>query len=213
MYGTSVWDVDLDDASQRGLVINHSEKNSVTVDDLEVAQFMHLLLKNNGVRKVIDNITSKVVLILGRFTEERKKVLDALRSSLSKRDYAPVLFDFDKPAARDLTETVSTLAHIACFAIVDITDPKSIPQELQKIVPNLPSLRVRPIILEGQHEYGVNGMFKDFAGYPWVLLPFRYRDTDHLLQSMEEHVIRPALQKAKEIEQQRRAFEQGLAKR
>ena len=33
----------------------------------------------------IDTITSKVVLILGRFTEERKKVLDALGDELRKR--------------------------------------------------------------------------------------------------------------------------------
>ena len=36
---------------------------------------------------MIDTITSKVVLILGRFTAERKAVLDALREELSKRHY------------------------------------------------------------------------------------------------------------------------------
>jgi hypothetical protein len=34
------------------------------------------------IREVIETITSKVVLILGRFTSERKAVLDALRAAL-----------------------------------------------------------------------------------------------------------------------------------
>jgi hypothetical protein len=37
------------------------------------------MLHNQKVRDVIDTITSKAVLILGRFTDERKAVLDAPR--------------------------------------------------------------------------------------------------------------------------------------
>jgi hypothetical protein len=40
------------------------------------------------------------VLILGRFTEERKLVLDALREELRQRCYLPILFDFEKPRWR-----------------------------------------------------------------------------------------------------------------
>jgi hypothetical protein len=35
------------------------------------------MLHNDKLRRVIDTITSKVVLILGRFSTERKLVLDA----------------------------------------------------------------------------------------------------------------------------------------
>jgi len=66
------------------------------------------------------------VLILGRFAPERKAILDAIRDALRTRDYLPVLFDFEKPSSRDITETVSTLAHMARFVIADITDAKSI---------------------------------------------------------------------------------------
>ena len=120
----------------------------------------------------------------------------------------PVLFDFEKPASRDLTETISTLAHMARFVIADITDAKSIPQELQKIVPNLPSLPIRPIILDTQYEYA---MFRDFGGYLSVLPPYCYKDTHHLLESLEAQVIAPALNKATEIEERRKAFEMHLS--
>jgi hypothetical protein len=66
------------------------------------------MLNNQKIREVIDTITSKAVLTLGRFTDERKAVLDAIREELRKRNYLPILFDFDLPARRNITETVSS---------------------------------------------------------------------------------------------------------
>ena len=103
---------------------------------------------------MIDTITSKIVLILGRFTDDSRAVLEGIREELRKRDYLPVLFDFEKPSSRNLTETVRTLALLACFVTADVTDARSIPQELMAIVPNLPSLPVQPLLLASQHKYG-----------------------------------------------------------
>ena len=199
IYGISAWDVELTGAKQNSLVITPPDEPIITVDNLKIAQFIYLLLNNKEIREVIDTITSKVVLILGRFTPERKVLLDALREELRKRSYLPVLFDFEKPSNRDLTETVSTLAHLARFVIADLTDAKSIPQELDRIVPNLPSVAVQPLILNSQHEYG---MFEHFTRYSWVLPLYRYTDEVSLLQSLQEKVIAPAEQKVKELAQQ-----------
>jgi hypothetical protein len=79
------------------LVITRENEPTITVDDIEVAQFIYLMLNNQKIRRIIETITSKVVLILGRFTEERKAVLDALREELRKRDYLPVLFNGSLP--------------------------------------------------------------------------------------------------------------------
>jgi hypothetical protein len=40
------------------------ETPKITTDDIEIAQFLYLLIHNEKLRKVIDTITSKVVLIL-----------------------------------------------------------------------------------------------------------------------------------------------------
>lgn len=135
----------------------------LTVDYLEVAQFIYLLLNNDRVRKVVDTITSKVVLILGRFTTERKAVLDAIREELRRRDYLPIVFDFEKPSSRGLTETVSTLAHMAKFVVADLTDARSLPQELTMIVPHLPSVPVQPILLSSEREYGMYEQLQELS--------------------------------------------------
>src|SRR5215471_8655326 len=89
IYGVSAWGLKLERAKQQNLVITPEDEPTVTVDNIEIAQFIYLLLHNQKVRDVIDTITSKTVLILGRFTDERKAVLDALREELRKRNYLP----------------------------------------------------------------------------------------------------------------------------
>ena len=196
VYGISTWDLELEGAKQRDLVITTGDQPEITVDNLEVAQFIYLLLHNEKIRHVIDTITSKVVLILGRFTPERKAVLDALREELRKRDYLPVLFDFAPSQSRDITETVSLLARMARFVVVDITDARSIPQELSIIVPDLPSVPVQPLLQEGAGEYG---MFEHFRRYPWVLETYYYPSIQYLIAALGERVISPAEAKVREL--------------
>ena len=198
VYGIAAWDINLEQAIQANLVITDQDQASITVDNLKIAQFIYLLLNNKEIRDVIDTITSKVVLILGRFTDERKIILDALRDELRKQNYSPVLFDFDKPTNRDITETISTLAHMARFVIADITEAKSIPQELSHIVPFLPSVPIVPLLQASEPEYG---MYEHFPRYPWVLPLYRYVDVDDAIQSIQENIISPAEQKAKELNQ------------
>src|SRR6516162_1530989 len=189
IYGVSAWGLKLERAKQHNLVVTPKDEPDITVDNIEVAQFVYLLLHNEKIRDVIDTITSKAVLILGRFTDERKAVLDALREKLRKRKYLPILFDFEVPATRDITETISLLARMARFVVADITDARSIPQELSVIVPDLPSVPVQPLLLEGSAEYG---MFEHFKKYPWVLETYRYPSSARLIADLGERVIDPA---------------------
>jgi hypothetical protein len=88
VFGVSAWALKLSDQTrQRNLIITLENEPEITVDDIEVAQFIYLLLNNQKIRNVICTITSKVVLILGRFTDERRAVLDALRDELRKRNW------------------------------------------------------------------------------------------------------------------------------
>jgi uncharacterized protein YjbI with pentapeptide repeats len=196
IYGVAVWDLRGTPTDEADLVITPDGEAAVTVDNLKIAQFVYLLLDNPEIRDVIDTVARKVVLILGRFTPERKAILDALRNALRAHDYVPILFDFDKPAARDLTETVRTLAHLARFVVADLTNPKSLPQELQAVVPDL-AVPVAPILQCGQEPYV---MFADLCRkYHWVLEVQYYDDQDSLVTDLETAVIEPAERKAREL--------------
>jgi hypothetical protein len=104
--------------------------------------------------------------------------------------------------------TVDTLK-VAQFSIADITDANSIAQELQRIVPALPSISVQPVIADTQYEYG---MFKDFLDYQCVLMSYRYKTIDGLLNSLEPKVIGPTTAKATEIAERLSAIERELMK-
>lgn len=187
VYGISAWDLLGDPASAQRLAITR-EQPLITVDNLKVAQFVYLMYCNPEIREVLDTVTRKVVLILGRFSEERKQVLDALRVALRKYDYVPVIFDFDAPANRDLTETVTLLARMARFVVADLTDPASIPQELQAIAPDV-AVPIKLIIKATEQPYAMSA---DLRKYPWVLKPFRYHSLEHLLESLPKKVVKPA---------------------
>ncbi len=166
-----------------------------------MAQFIYLLLNNAEIRDVVDTIARKAVLILGRFTPERKIILDALKDALRTYGYLPILFDFEKPSSQDLTETVSTLAHLSRFIIADLTDPSSVPYEVGTLASN----HIRPIqaLFQPSNEAKqVFAMFPDLIRrYHWVLPPYEYQDQTHLLASLQAQVIEPAERKAQELEQ------------
>jgi uncharacterized protein YjbI with pentapeptide repeats len=143
VYGVSAWDIEIDDQTkQQNLIITPSDQAAITVDNLKVAQFIYLLLNNQEIRDVIDTITAKAVLILGRFSEDRKPVLDAIRDELRKpeHNYLPIVFDFQPSANQATLETIKTLASMARFVIADLTDARSVLMELGAIVPAFPSV-------------------------------------------------------------------------
>lgn len=195
VYGISAWDLSLEGAEQSNLTITKlGQRPAIVVDNLKIAQFIYLLLSNPEIREVIDAITSKVVLILGRFGKS-KPILNAIRTELRHRGSVPVLFDFEKPRSKDTTGTVETLARMARFIIADITYPRSVPHELATIVPFLRTTPVLPLQLKGSNTYD---MFNDLRRYPWVLPTHEYHDKDSLIESLKI-IIAPADEMAERL--------------
>jgi hypothetical protein len=194
IYGISAWDLNVKEAIQKNLELTHLEPR-IQVDDIEVAQFIYLLLNRRKLRDVIITLGEKAVLILGRFTE-RKRLLDGIAEKLRVLGYLPIIFDFDRPTDRDLTETVKVLAGLSLFVIADITNPQSVPLELQATVPDY-EIPFVTILQRGQPEFG---MFRDLPGkYHWALPLLKYNTEETLLASFEKKVVAPALEKVHEV--------------
>jgi hypothetical protein len=155
IFGISAWNVTLSGGTrQQDLVITGRYEPEITVDNIEVAQFVYLLLHNEKIRDVIDTVGKKGVLLLGRFTEGRIAVLERLRAELRQRGYLPIVFNFDKPETKDFTETVRLLAGLSRFVIADITNPRSSPLELEATVPEI-LVPFLPIIEEGEKPFAM----------------------------------------------------------
>ena len=136
------------------------------------------------------------MLILGRFSEDQKPVLDALRNELRKHDYLPMMFDFDPTTNQTISETVKTLAGMSRFVIADITDARSVPQELQIIDMHCRTVAVRLIKKRGEPEYGM----LDFRNSPWFVKGrYEYENAEELITSIKENIIGPAEAKVKEL--------------
>jgi hypothetical protein len=191
IYGVSAWNVKLSGGTrQQDLVITPEDEPAVTVDNIEVAQLVYLLLHNEKIRDVIDTFSKKNVLLLGRFTEGRIAVLERLRAALRERGYLPTVVNLDKPETKDFTETVRLLAGMSRFVIADITNPKSAPLELGATVPEI-MVPFLPIIEEGEKPFAT---LEDLwiKHRDWVFEPLYYSSVDALVGALDEAIIGPA---------------------
>ena len=191
IYGVSAWGLKLSEKTeQHNLIITKSDEPEITIDNIEVAQFIYLLLHNQKIRDVIDTISRKGVLLLGRFTEGRIAVLERLREELRNRDFLPIVFNFDKPETKGFTETVRLLAGMSRFVIADITNPRSAPLELQATVPEC-MIPLVPILEKGEEPFA---MLRDLqTNHPdRVFKVIRYPSVNRLVEVLDSKIIRPA---------------------
>jgi len=200
-YGASAWNVTLVGTVQHNLVITKEGEPVVTVDDLEVGQFICLILNNTKVRNVIDTITSKGVLILGRFSDpQRKSVLDGLREGLRNFDLLPIVVDFDRPTDKDYTETVQTLAGMSMFVIADLTNTKSTPLELEATVKQF-KIPYIPIIDVSVAPSPFSMLIDLQKSFHCVLPTRKYESKEDLLDggNLKTYIIEPAFAKREQL--------------
>jgi hypothetical protein len=188
VYGIGAWDLTTDAATdQRNLVVSPPEAAPATVDDIEVAQLVYLLLTHAKLRNVINAVTRNGVLLLGRFGGGGLALLQALGERLRGAGYLPMLFDFERPAARNYTETIMTLAGLSRFVIAELSGP-SVPQELHATVPHF-KIPFVPLLHSGTRPYA---MLTDLLEYRWVLEPVIYSGLADLLEAVPTRILVPA---------------------
>lgn len=204
IYGLSAWNLKLQAARQKNLSILYPVKQAedewdngeFVVQDLEVAQFVFLLLDNSRINNFFNTMTSKAVVIMGRFVPaKRKAILEGLRRDLRKHGFLPIVFDFDKPKDRDLTETIKTLVGLCKFAIVDITNPRSSPLELEATVKDY-QVPFVPIIQKGEKPFS---MFNDLRKYKWMLGTLTYQSAATLSLVTKPLIIDRAVKACEQI--------------
>jgi uncharacterized protein YjbI with pentapeptide repeats len=75
IHGVSATDLIGDPATQTSMNVSPYDAPPFRVDDIRTAGLIHMLRGGESWSRVVDTLTNRAVLILGRFTEERRKVL------------------------------------------------------------------------------------------------------------------------------------------
>lgn len=217
VYGAAVWDLNGEPKAQKNLVISRTyepyNKPEITVDDLEIAHFIYMILDHKKLSKVISATTSKVVLILGRFTEKRREILKAVQERLRTSTdgegiarYVPVMFDFPPDPSRDLMETVQILIGISHFVIADISEPKGVLVELTAIVPQweVPVKLIIDISKRQPHKTLLVEMLTHLTKHKWLMNEvYGYHSASQLCGALEKEIIDPLENMARQLQHEK----------
>jgi hypothetical protein len=171
VYGVSAWEIRVDELTiQKELFLhrdNFSRKDIGQssdvlsyVDDLALAQFFYFLNQPDGFGKSLKQLNKRSVLLLGKFKEGGLELLKTVGEMLRRRNYIPIVFDFDPSAHSNLIENVTTMAGLSRFVLANL-EGGSVPAELARVTANYRN-PVIGWIHDDKHE-GVYAMFKDVA--------------------------------------------------
>ena len=164
-------------------------QNEVRAGRKQTVGAMTKQLDGEGVSRMLSEVASRSVLILGRFTLARKPILELIRREISTRprQYVPILFDFDRPQELTMLESVLRFAAVSRFVIADLSDPKWVLAEFGKIVGAFNSLPIVPIIHASQREDEVVAYVEGFRSAHKVV---RYRDEAHLRSILDSEILK-----------------------
>jgi uncharacterized protein YjbI with pentapeptide repeats len=194
VYGISAWQLrTTPDTKQRNLVIEDSVLIGdaladavagapgyypLMVDDLELAQFIHLVTDYKNFGKTLNALLDRGVLLLGNFRDDGKALLDRVANRLREMQRLPIIFDFERPRDTTLIETVTTLAGLSKLVIANL-DGRSVPAELERIA----STYEKPIVALVNSQQDSYSMFEDLLRRETVeKVP--YRSVDGLIEQL-----------------------------
>ncbi len=200
VFGASIWNINAEDTLQSNIIITKREEIEVSVDNLEIAQFLYLMINNKNIKNIIENLTSKIVLILGRFSVNRKIILDQIKDKLRSLGYVPIIFDLQKPENKDYLEPVLLISQLSRFIIADFSDPKIILEEITRIVDNTSAVII-PIIEKGQREPST--LYNIRINRLSILDTYTYESSKELLENVYSELIKKAEVKLKELHERR----------
>ena len=211
VYGMSTWDLIRNDKTkEENLIISYNtvlgdadRQERAVVNGLDLAAFMHFTRNNDNIARLIEGANQKWVLLLGRFTEKGRVILDKLKARLKEEQYIPIIFDFGRPEQRDLIETIILLAGMSAFVIVELTDAQSTPLELQAIASSY-GVPIFPVL---ERRASAFSMFAGLRKFRWVFPTLNYDNPDQLIERLGPEVIAPAREEARRLTELKRAVE------
>lgn len=191
VYGIALWNVQLEGAVQHTLIITSDKEPTIAVDDLEMAQFISLLLSHDRLRTAFNAVAERGVLLLGHFRDGGLEILQTVAAQLREERYLPIMLDLDRPDDRTHRATIQTLAGLSRFIIADVSGP-SVAPELYATIPHV-KIPFVPLFEAGKEPFA---MAVDLLEYPWVVKPsVIFASAEELVSLVSSRIIAPAEEK------------------
>jgi hypothetical protein len=183
VYGVSICNLEGRPGLQSNLVITPQGESPITADDLETAQFVHLLIAGKKVPLILETVQSRLILVLGNFNSERKPVLDVIRDCAQQHDYTPVVAHFVTPVSRGMEDKIQQLSKYVRFVVADLSDSQAVVQLLTHSDSKFTSVPIQPILRAS----AADSNLPESAVQSQVIHPtVTYHDTDDLRKRLQQ---------------------------
>ncbi|HEX6288063.1 MAG TPA: pentapeptide repeat-containing protein [Herpetosiphonaceae bacterium] len=192
VIGITLWDMNLEGADQSSLVISDPDEPSITVDDLGVAPFVGMLLKSSTIQQVFTARSSKAVLLLGNFAQDRMDILETMLGVIRGRGYVPMVINVDRAYGQDIAKTIDILISLSRFVIADFSGVSS-PLELLSTLAAI-TIPFVPLIHQGERVVGLPVGMQPVLAVPFIA----YTGPDSLSRRLPAEGIDAAEQKYQE---------------
>ncbi|SIN71228.1 pentapeptide repeat-containing protein [Algoriphagus halophilus] len=192
VYGVSAWEVCISDETVQKELFLHRDNFSrkdlkgnshvAFVDDIALAQFIYFIQQDGGFGKSLKQLNQKSVLLLGKFKDGGLELLRDVADKLRKRNFIPVIFDFNPSENTSIIENVVTMAGLSKFVIANL-EGSSVPAELAKITSNFRN----PVIAwihDDKHD-SIYAMFQDVIALEHVQY-FTYTNSHNLETQLDK---------------------------
>jgi hypothetical protein len=176
----------------KNLVVTNHADPTVVVDSLAAVTAIFARWQSGEAGQVVPE--RRLVMILGNFQNERRKLLNTLRRELMLRGLIPVVFHFDKPLSRTFLDVTRQIATLTQSVIVDFTPPHLMDTDFQAALPYF-KLPIQLIAMDSAATRGIEALQQ----YPWILEPYFYPDLAGAMRAAGAKIIDPTELKAREI--------------
>jgi hypothetical protein len=117
--------------------------------------------------------------------------------------YSPVIFNLEEAGSKDFIATVRTLANMARFVLIDMTDLKGVIREIaDAIVPHC-VVPIQSLLLQGSREQEYEHFRAIQYKHRGILAPYRYHNLSELQSSFQEKILQPIHERIIELKQKK----------
>lgn len=183
VVGVSGWEVDLHATQQQDLVVTPEGRLRITVDGLDAAQYLLLLLQHPALGELGHPLRSTVALILGEFQGNRAEIRDIIAHALREEGYIPLTLYVEEETSRDLLGALRAVIPLVRVAYVDLTGKLFIRSLLEEL--SWRGVPVQPLV----HGLEENLHLMPFPSSRRMLPLCLYGDASSLKEKMSGELI------------------------